>query len=110
MNIVLESDQEIAVLGELKDRLEKGLICEVSISGGSFYCTYTSPSGTKVEYVMSKRSGKTVLGVTVNGDSAQIVENDSNATPIDLAKRWMERILKNPNKKDSTARFLSHTT
>ncbi len=110
MNIVLESDQEIAVLRELKDRLETGLIREVSRSGGSFRCTYTSPSGTKVEYVMSKRSGKTVLSVSADGDSVEIIENDLNATPLDLVKRWMERVLKHPNRADSTARFLSHTT
>ncbi len=107
MNLTLNDAQEFDVLYELVTRLSKGMIRSVGVSDG-VYCTYHSPSGTEIKYVLFNRAGNTILSVEVQGDIVEILRKNSNDKAFDVITRWMERIRLNPLIEDSVARFMSY--
>lgn len=108
MNLKLPKDQEFSILHRLITRLSEGGILSVVVSDG-IYCTYHSPSGVEVKYVLFKRDEKTVLSVEVQGDTVEILCSIDNNQAFDIVARWMERIRQKPMVDDALARFLSYS-
>lgn len=110
MLLILDKEQAQKALMKLKERLENGGIRSVTNANGAMYCTYFSPSGTKIEYMLFMRAGQTILSIEVQSINTEVVCDDDNNKLFDLVKRSMERVWKHPSKEDALASFLSHTT